>query len=86
MTVGGNAEETIGGLPDFRLSPILGQTIFHPFNCSVMEISECENTDWSKDFMCFLLPVSSSAKQFLDKIYAIDTFSPVPMEGGILPF
>ena len=35
-----------------------------------MEISECEDRDWSKDFMCFLFPVDSSAKQFLDKIYA----------------
>lgn len=70
MTVEGDAKETVGGLPDLRLSPLFGQTIFHPFACNAMEISEHKNRDWSKDFMCFSFPVNSSAKQFLGKISA----------------
>ena len=45
VTVGGNAEETLGGLPDLRLSPLLGQASLHLFNFNVMEISEQENRD-----------------------------------------
>ena len=66
----GDAKGYCRGSARLEVVSLLGQTIFHPFNCNVMEISECENRDWSKDFMCFLFPVDSRAKQFLDKIYA----------------
>lgn len=56
MTIG-DAKGTVGGLPDLKLSPV-SQTIFHPFNCNVMEISECENRDWLPKISCAFCSLS----------------------------
>lgn len=80
---GRDAKETIGNLPDLGSSPLLDHPSFLSFNCNVMGISEHKRTDpEKKDFLCFLFPVNSSSRQFLDKICALS--SPVPK--GILPF
>lgn len=86
MTRGGrDAKETGIGLPDLRLFSPVGPDHFSSFllQCAGNFRTQ-EHRDWSKDFMCFLFPVNSSAKQFLDKIFA--TSSPVPMEEGFYLF
>lgn len=49
---GGDAEETVGGLPHLRLSLLLGQTTLHPFNYNLVEISEHKRTEIGQKISC----------------------------------